>query len=563
MKKKEGSMKINNIKKFINYSRTNSTNYLMLLSSIILFHVLSIFTAIIIPKIIVFFIEHNIKAIEIILSSIIVLQLIWFIFTSISNILKDKLKVHSNKIFLNAYADIGLYQTRKKYDEFIDAKNLNAIEGAKYGLWVSSDLSMRLEKVISSIIIIITSLVTISYFDIRLIFIPILIEIMLLPLYKKIRKIDIKTSKRILPENRAFSWYCRLIADTSYIKDIKLFLADDLVIKRYDELSNRIYKINQEASNKKGLILSSISFILQFAISIMLLLIVYHTENNTISDFILLFGVINASNYALNDIVTSISILKKTDILLQPFIDIIDSNFKEEEKKKIIKRDSHTIEFKNISFRYPNQTSYALNDISFKTNSTESIAIVGTNGAGKTTLVKLLCRFYKPESGEILFDGININQFNMDEWHRNISTLFQDFKLLPIKMSENIKESSYDENLFISPLLSDYFINPSGGEMQMMALLRAVQKKSPIYIFDEPTTNLDIMKEKEAMDLFKEHTKDQISIMISHRLSHTKSVDRIIVMDEGKIIEDGTHQSLIKKDSLYKKMYEKQIKRCK
>ncbi len=295
----------------------------------------------------------------------------------------------------------------------------------------------------------------------------------------------------------------------------------------------------------------------------MLLLIGYHTENNTISDFILLFGVINASSYALNDIVTSISILKKIDILLQPFTDIISVNFKEEKKQEIIKRDSHTIEFRNISFRYPNQTKYALRDISFTLQSNESTAIVGTNGAGKTTLVKLLCGFYKPDSGEILFDGININEFNMDEWHRNISTLFQDFKLLPIKISENIKGNFYDDNVFISPLLSGNFINPSGGEMQMMALLRAVQKKSSIYIFDEPTTNLDIMKEKEAIELFKEHTKDHISIMISHRLSHTKLVNRIIVMDEGRIIEKGSHKELIEKDTLYKKMYEKQVKRYK
>lgn len=238
------------------------------------------------------------------------------------------------------------------------------------------------------------------------------------------------------------------------------------------------------------------------------------------------------------------------------------------------------IVFDHVSFRYPGKEQYILQDFSLKIHAGEKIAIVGLNGSGKTTLVKLLCRFYIPDEGQILLNGRNIYEYNEEEYNSFISTVFQDYKLFSFSLKDNIllgktenpedinialKKSGFSQRLKtldngLDTLYSKEFdkngVELSGGESQKLAIARACYKDAPIIILDEPTASLDAVAEYEIYAGFEKLVENKTAIIISHRLSSTHFCDRIIVINNGTVFEDGTHQSLMAKESgIYKKMF--------
>lgn len=238
------------------------------------------------------------------------------------------------------------------------------------------------------------------------------------------------------------------------------------------------------------------------------------------------------------------------------------------------------IVFDHVSFRYPGKEQYILQDFSLKIHAGEKIAIVGLNGSGKTTLVKLLCRFYIPDEGQILLNGRNIYEYNEEEYNSFISAVFQDYKLFSFSLKDNIllgktenpedinialKKSGFSQRLKtldngLDTLYSKEFdkngVELSGGESQKLAIARACYKDAPIIILDEPTASLDAVAEYEIYAGFEKLVENKTAIIISHRLSSTHFCDRIIVINNGTVFEDGTHQSLMAKESgLYKKMF--------
>ena len=228
-----------------------------------------------------------------------------------------------------------------------------------------------------------------------------------------------------------------------------------------------------------------------------------------------------------------------------------------------------------------------MRNCSFEIKDGETVALVGKNGAGKSTIVKLLCKFYNPTEGNIYINDVNIKDIKARDYYKILSPTFQDFRLFPFKISENIlakKEediSSYDlekvkdstkllgidkwilsqENgysTYLTTLFSDTGIEPSGGIGQKIALARSMSHGGRFFIMDEPTSALDPRSEQEIFENMLEISKGQTSLFISHRLSSTKYADRIIVCDGGHIIENGKHADLIHKNGLYKKMFESQ-----
>ena len=238
------------------------------------------------------------------------------------------------------------------------------------------------------------------------------------------------------------------------------------------------------------------------------------------------------------------------------------------------------IVFDHVSFRYPGKEQYILQDFSLKIHAGEKIAIVGLNGSGKTTLVKLLCRFYIPDEGQILLNGRNIYEYNEEEYNSFISAVFQDYKLFSFSLKDNIllgktenpedinialKKSGFSQRLKtldngLDTLYSKEFdkngVELSGGESQKLAIACACYKDAPIIILDEPTASLDAVAEYEIYAGFEKLVENKTAIIISHRLSSTHFCDRIIVINNGTVFEDGTHQSLMAKASgIYKKMF--------
>jgi ATP-binding cassette subfamily B protein len=241
-------------------------------------------------------------------------------------------------------------------------------------------------------------------------------------------------------------------------------------------------------------------------------------------------------------------------------------------------------EFKNVSFSYPGSSRLLLNNINFCLGPSERIALVGKNGEGKTTLVKLLTRLYDVTSGQILLDGVDIREYDLDDLWKEIGVIFQDFMRYEMTSSENIAIGRIEErnNQFriraaamkslaeevikqlpkrYDQLLGSRFkgaVDLSGGEWQRMALARAYLRDAQLLILDEPTASLDARSEHEVFKRFAELTEGKMSLLISHRLSTVRMADRILVLENGSIAEQGYHDQLLRTGGSYAEMFELQ-----
>ncbi len=231
--------------------------------------------------------------------------------------------------------------------------------------------------------------------------------------------------------------------------------------------------------------------------------------------------------------------------------------------------NKYGIEFKNVSFKYPGTENYVLKNINLKLNIGERLAIVGMNGSGKTTFIKLLIRLYDPTEGQILLNGIDIKNYDYDEYLKIFSVVFQDFKLFSFGLGQNVGATvEYDEDRVLkclkevgfdrrvdtlergldTPLYRDFDekgLEISGGEAQKIAMARAIYKDRPFIILDEPTAALDPISEFEIYTKFDEIVGDKTAIYISHRLSSCRFCDDIVVFHEGEIIQRGSHEELL------------------
>lgn len=237
--------------------------------------------------------------------------------------------------------------------------------------------------------------------------------------------------------------------------------------------------------------------------------------------------------------------------------------------------------FKNVWFKYQSATNWNLKNISFSIKPTENTAIVGENGAGKTTLIKLICRFYKPQKGQITLNGKDIYEYDLDSYRQSLAALFQDFAQYPfsakdnihfgdvkkkIKMKEIKKVAKYtDMQRFIEKLPQQYNnpldkelkngIEPSKGQWQRIALSRTLYRDAHIIILDEPTSNVDPESEEKIFDSVMELDKDKMIFLVSHRFSTVRKADKILVIENGELIEQGTHQQLIRGEGRYYELF--------
>lgn len=263
---------------------------------------------------------------------------------------------------------------------------------------------------------------------------------------------------------------------------------------------------------------------------------------------------------------------------------LIDSGNTRKGTRSVLELDTDhiIIEFKNVSFHYPNAVQDTLHNISLKIKGGEKLSIVGFNGAGKTTFIKLLCRLYEPSEGEICMNDININEFIYEEYVNLISVVLQDFKLLAFSIKDNVVLcNEYDQDKLMDAIdksglsnkisslpkgidttlfkeFDDSGIEFSGGEGQKLAIARAVYKDSAIVVMDEPTSALDPLAEYETFRNMNRIINNKTAIYISHRLSSTRFSDHIAVFHNGKIIEYGNHQELMDLGGHYAEMYSKQ-----
>ena len=411
------------------------------------------------------------------------------------------------------------------------------------------------------------------------------------PISQKMKENEKVFQKLAAEDDRVYSFYWNFARDAKYTKDIKIYQAEDLILDKATYHMNRMYVNNHKYFTKNGSFIGAMNVINNFGVVASFVYITIRLINKTISvaNFTLYFNslvrLIEALGLAQQHIasITGLAITLET---LFEFLEMED-DYNQAGYIDHIDLDEVEIEFRNVSFKYPTSEDYVLEKCSFVINPGETVALVGKNGAGKSTIVKLLCKFYEPTSGEILLNGVNIQDIKTKYYYEILSPTFQDFRLFPFRIDENVAtvphadidqsryvemNKSFDllniknwidklpdkEANYITTLFDDKGVSPSGGLGQKLALARSMYHKGKFFIMDEPTSALDPRSEQEIFENMLAITKDQTSLFISHRLSSTKYADRILVCSDGHIAEDGTHEDLLKADNLYAEMFNTQ-----
>ena len=291
---------------------------------------------------------------------------------------------------------------------------------------------------------------------------------------------------------------------------------------------------------------------------------------------------------ALDSMLSSITLMNEFSVKMKDLITLFEMKpvIKDGDIKLPYLDTPPTIEFKNVWFKYPKANKYVFKNLSFKIESGEEVALVGHNGAGKTTIVKLLARIYPVTKGQILINGININELAIDDWYKNLGILFQDYNFYShLSVKENIHlgkpmapidgkgiieaAKKADAHNFIMEYKDKYDqimsekieggIRPSSGQAQKIAIARFFYRNAPLAIFDEPTAAIDAISEYKIFNTIYNFFENKTVVIISHRFSTVRNADRIIVLDKGKIVEEGTHEQLLtKRNGIYRKSYKLQ-----
>ncbi len=406
-------------------------------------------------------------------------------------------------------------------------------------------------------------------------------------------KLRYNTLTLLAPTRRLIDYISEMFSKPEAIKEIRVFSVDRYLSEKVQRLWNSFFstmKTLRMAFERRCMTLGILTSLGVLAIW------VYAGWNAltgviTIGTMTLYLQATDSLKHLLNTVFGSIGILVERMLFVKTLFDVVDSkpygdlgttsqNIGEEHQEP-------GIVIKNVSFRYPNAKESALDRVSFTIKPKETVAIVGKNGAGKTTLVKLLCKLYSPTSGNIYIDGKNLMNLETDHLWKRMAILFQDFIKYPLTARENIgvgdlRYVGNDDRInevarlsgasgIVSSLpngldtvLDKRFeggVDLSGGEWQRIALARGIMRNADIVIMDEPTASLDARSEYELFKTIGELTKEKTCLYISHRFSTVRTADRIFVIDEGKLVEQGTHEELMEFNGVYAELFNYQAER--
>lgn len=427
-------------------------------------------------------------------------------------------------------------------------------------------------SILSNFLSVIGIIYIIAQINIWLIFILIGIVGLRLWNQSQIKKLNIQQWEERKRMNRENEYYSSLLTDFKYGKDIRLYACKDLLITKNKEYIEDTYqyqiKINQKfkkltvIDNLFNMInqLLTYGYVAYYFIQSYISIAQYSLYVTSINTFI-------SSSYSIFNSFLNIRQNTKMMSEFKKFMEI-DATY-QEGNVKINPNDPIVLEFKDVSFAYPNTTEYVLRHINYRMDGQKKISIVGENGAGKSTFIKLLMRLYDPTEGEILLNGINIKEIPIQDYYALFSVVFQDYQLIGFNLGEQITSSdTFDEEKVLQILsevqfnhkmenlqkglatsmlkyFDDQGIELSGGESQKIAIARALFKDGKILILDEPTSALDPLAEYEIYSQFHKMTQGKLTFYISHRLSSCRFCDEIMVLEHGEIVQLGHHDKLI------------------
>lgn len=395
-------------------------------------------------------------------------------------------------------------------------------------------------------------------------------------------------------DRRKLSYYKDILTNKDMVKEIRMYGLSDEFIKRYDDTFKNYYKGLRKIYIEEGvwnIIISIVSSIVNCVLFALIARGVV-SGDTPIGNYSLYTGALLSIASGVNTFITTTATIFEGTLFIDNLIvfmnekQTIVSNL--ENPLHINRHSKHTIELKDVTFRYPGTDRDVIKNISCTFGEGETIVLVGLNGAGKTTLIKLLTRLYDPTSGEILLDGHNIKEYSVEELYSIFGIIFQDFGKYAATVKENIafsdinnpidddkvkksaKESAADEYImrlskqYDTPLMRFFEedgIEPSIGQWQKLSVARAFYSDSDILILDEPTASLDALAEQEIYDQFDSLRHDKMTIFVSHRLSSATKADKILVLERGELIEEGNHTELMKLKGKYYELFSTQAKR--
>lgn len=393
---------------------------------------------------------------------------------------------------------------------------------------------------------------------------------------------------KFLGLNRIFGFYMGQAMDYNVGKGIRLYNQKELFNKEVDlfigdakDIFTSMGNSNAKYSGIGALISSLIGGMVYIFIGLKAI-----AGAITIGSIVQYVGSINQFISGSSGILTSFNSIINNNMYLQLYIDFMNIKGAKYEGTLSVDKDvdkKYEIEFKDVSFKYPGTEKYVIENVSLKINMGERLAIVGMNGSGKTTFIKLLCRLYDPNEGEILLNGVDIKEYSYDEYMSLFSVVFQDFKLFSFPLGQNVASSvNYDDDSVVNaledaglgirlsnlpkglqtPLYKDFDedgVEISGGEAQKIAIARSLYRDAPILILDEPTAALDPIAEFEIYSKFNEIVGTKTALYISHRLSSCRFCDEIVVFHEGQVIQKGKHKELLQSnDGKYHELWHSQ-----
>lgn len=491
---------------------------------------------------------------------------------------------------IESYVDLLISQKLSSLDpatfESPEFQNLiSQLEGIKGSLQMHL---IRFASLINAIFKFITAAIVVS-FNFPL-FAP-LILIATIPSYIAWDKFRIKTWPYFVEKRslviRMTQYIKNLLSSDATSKEASIYKTGPILIQKMKKEQNIYLKSFRKANDPWILFIYS-TRLLQFAAFIYtqyINLTKVLTKSLGVGQFALVFQQSLNLMFSSEDILNQYSSMQARNKYIDKFYDFLETqpSVRTPIKANTVPKNPlpPVIEFKNVSFKYPKTDRYILHNFNVTINSGEKIAFVGENGAGKTTLIKLLLRFYDVTSGELLINGVNIKELSLNDWYSLVGALFQDFIKYQFSFKENvffgdlskvkdekvlmdaIKKSgafSYLKNLpdSLDQTVGKMFeggIDLSGGQWQKLALARAFFRNAPVLILDEPTSAIDAKAEYEIFENVQKLQKDKTVIIISHRFSTVRNADRILVLENGKIIEEGDHKKLMKKKGLYSELF--------